>query len=160
MVERKRHSELGSPKKQAHRCETGKGAIFGRRKKAILNWGDLDGKRRFVVMGKLFFSSFFSFLGNGPGRFCWGKPNWGRTGDEKEFLLKRQGRGLEKQILHEKLEELSWSVISGKILQKWGLLVGRNNFCWKVILNGERIWKRKKYIFLYVYIYFFARVSS
>ena len=45
------------------------------------------------------FLSLFSFLGKGPGGFCWEKPNWGRTGDEKGFLLKRWGRRLEKQIL-------------------------------------------------------------
>lgn len=102
MVERQGQSELGSPKKQGHRCEIEGDWQFleeiGRKKKAILNWGDLGRKRDFVVIKELFFSFFpyFSSLGKEPGELCWEKPNWGGTGDEKGFSMVSWGRGLEK----------------------------------------------------------------
>lgn len=97
-MEKKGHSDLRSPRKQAGRRKVRqRWAIFGRRKKAILNRGDLDGKGGFVVR-ELFLLPFLIFFPReGDLGFCWEKPNWGRTGDEKGFLLESGGRGLGKK---------------------------------------------------------------
>lgn len=92
MVERKEQSDRGSPKKQRHKCETGRWAIF-ERKEAILNWVE---KGSSVVKGKLFFLSFPYFY--------WRRTLEGFAGRSliREILVMKRdfcwswGRGLEK----------------------------------------------------------------
>ena len=50
--------------------------IFGRKKKAILNWGDLGRKMDFDVQGVIFsFFPYFRLLGKETAELCWEKPN-------------------------------------------------------------------------------------
>lgn len=73
-------------------------------------------------------------------------------------MLKRSRRALEKQVLHEKLEEQSSSAISGKIGQKGGLLVGR-----KFLLERDPEWRKnpeKKKIYIYLYSFLLEKVSK
>lgn len=58
------------------------------------------------------------------------------------------GQRLEKQILDGRENGRTELVCSQwKDIPKWGLLMGKKDFCWKVILDGGKNPRKKKYFF-------------
>lgn len=105
-----------------------------RRNEAIAKGRDLGGKKGFVVKKKVFPPFLSPLSGEGPGGFCWDKPNWGRTGDQERFLLQSWGRGLGKQISDERETGNEWFVNELERYTKKSLME-RKDFCWKAILD-------------------------